>query len=370
MAPTLLPKLMDMAGAKHCRSATLLFLALLLCEVWPLPMAAATQDMKSIYAGPKVVPVRLARPAFGPESLAFDHRGDGPYTGVSNGRILRWRGRAGWTEFAHNYKHKTVAECADKKKLVEPESVCGRPLGLQFHHKTGDMYIADAYLGLMRVSRRGGLAEVVATEAAGVPFKFLNGVDVDQETGEVYFTDSSTAYQRSDYLLVVLTGDATGRLMRYDPRTRNVTVLRSGLAFANGVAVSADRTHLVVAETSTCRLLRHWLRGPVAGETEVLAELPGYPDNVRPVRGGRDGYWVGMNRDKDWADSGTTPKSMSAVRVVVPAGGARNGTVATALRGFGDATVSEVVERNGSLWIGSVDTPYVGLFKFASLQHS
>ena len=112
MAPPLIPKPMDnMAQAKHCRSATLLkasflFLALLLCGVWPPPMAAATQDMKSIYAGPRVVPVRLSRPAVGPESLAFDHRGGGPYTGVSNGRVLRWKGRAGWTEFAHNYKHK------------------------------------------------------------------------------------------------------------------------------------------------------------------------------------------------------------------------------------------------------------------------
>uniref|UniRef100_A0ACD5YGT4 Uncharacterized protein n=1 Tax=Avena sativa TaxID=4498 RepID=A0ACD5YGT4_AVESA len=380
MAPPLFPKLMDMAMAEArrcCCPATLLAtsffpsLALILL-LWPPPMAAATREMMSIYAGPKVVPVRLARPVFGPESLAFDHRGVGPYTGVSNGRVLRWsagRRRPGWTEFAHNYKHKTVAECKEKKRLVEPESACGRPLGLQFHHRTGDMYIADAYLGLMRVGRRGGLAKVVATEAAGVPFNFLNGVDVDQETGDVYFTDSSTAYQRSDYLLVVLSGDATGRLMRYDPRTGNVTVLRSGLAFPNGVAVSADRTHLVVAETSSCRLLRHWLRGPAAGETEVLAELPGYPDNVRPDGGGRGGYWVGMNRDKDWADSGTTADSMSAVRVVVPAG-RRNGTVATALRGFGDATVSEVVQRNGSLWIGSVDTPYVGLFKFASLTHS
>ncbi|KAM0827737.1 hypothetical protein ACQ4PT_068006 [Festuca glaucescens] len=345
-----------MAEARHCRrSATLLatsFLSLaLLIPLSPPPMAAAAQEMKSINAGPRVVPVRLRRPAFGPESLAFDHRGVGPYTGVSNGRVVRWSGgrrRPGWTEFAHNYKHKTVAECASKKKLAEPESACGRPLGLQFHRKTGDMYIADAYLGLMRVGRRGGLAKVVATEAAGVPFNFLNGVDVDQETGDVYFTDSSTAYQRSDYLLVVLSGDATGRLMRYDPRTGNVTVLSSGLAFPNGVAVSADRTHLVVAETSSCRLLRHWLRGPAAGKTEVLADLPGYPTTSAPT---------------EPAGAGTG--------VVVPAGSDRNGTVAAALRGFGgDVTVSEVVQRNGSLWIGSVETPYVGLYKFASLTHA
>lgn len=90
-----------------------------------------------------------------------------------------------------------MAECAAKKKLVVPESACGRPLGLQFHRATGDLYFADAYLGLMRVGRRGGLAEAVATaDAAGAPLNFVNGVDVDQETGHVYFTDSSTAYQR------------------------------------------------------------------------------------------------------------------------------------------------------------------------------
>ncbi|XP_040383699.1 protein STRICTOSIDINE SYNTHASE-LIKE 10-like [Oryza brachyantha] len=353
-------------------SAAVMWAVLTALLLWAPAVAAAADaghgdDMKSIYAGPKVVPVRLGRPAFGPESLAFDHRGGGPYTGVSNGRVLRWRAdrrRPGWTEFAHNYKHATVAECAAKKKVVEPESVCGRPLGLQFHRRTGDMYVADAYLGLMRVGRRGGLAEVVATEAGGVPFNFVNGVDVDQETGDVYFTDSSTTYQRSDYLLVVLSGDATGRLLRYEARTGNVTVLKSGLAFPNGVAVSRDGTHLVVAETASCRLLRHWLRGSNAGATEVLAELPGYPDNVRPAGGG-DGYWVALNRDKEWAVSGTTPASVAAIRVVVDGAGA--GKVAVALRGFGGATVSEVVERNGSLWFGSVDTPYVGLLKFTSL---
>uniref|UniRef100_A0A0E0IIM1 Strictosidine synthase conserved region domain-containing protein n=1 Tax=Oryza nivara TaxID=4536 RepID=A0A0E0IIM1_ORYNI len=348
------------------RAAVLIALLLL-----PAAMAAAAaaagghgEEMKSIYAGPKVVPVRLGRPAFGPESLAFDHRGGGPYTGVSNGRVLRWRAdrrRPGWTEFAHNYKHATVAECAARKKAAAAESVCGRPLGVQFDRRTGEMYIADAYLGLMRVGRRGGMAEVVAAEAGGVALNFVNGVDVDQATGD------SVKLINPDYLLVVLSGDATGRLLRYEPRTGNVTVLESGLAFPNGVAVSADGTHLVVAETASCRLLRHWLRGSNAGATEVLADLPGYPDNVRPAAadGGRGAsYWVALNRDKAWTVNGTTPASVAAVRVVVDDGG---GKVDVALRGFGGATVSEVVERNGSLWFGSVDTPYVGLLKLTSL---
>lgn len=39
--------------------------------------------------------------AVGPESLAFDGNGQGPYTGVADGRILKWEGEErGWTQFA------------------------------------------------------------------------------------------------------------------------------------------------------------------------------------------------------------------------------------------------------------------------------
>ncbi|KAJ1289492.1 hypothetical protein BS78_02G168200 [Paspalum vaginatum] len=354
------PKTME-AAAKYS-PATLLLLLLLLVL---LPsMATGHDEMKSIFVGQRVLPVRLGRPAFGPESLAFDHRGDGPYTGVSNGRVLRWRGaQRGWADFSHNYKHETVAVCAAKKRLVLPESVCGRPLGLQFHHASGDLYYADAYLGLMRAGRHGGLAEVVAMEAGGVPLNFVNGVDVDQDTGHVYFTDSSATYQRSDYIMITLTRDATGRLLRYDPATGDAAVLASGLSFPNGVALSADGTHVVVAETTRCRLLRHWLRGPAAGTTEPFADLPGYPDNVRRAGARADAghhyYWVALNRDRSWLEEGTTPRSVAAVRVR-----ADTGAVVEALCGLGNATVSEVVERpGGALWLGSVDTPYVGLFK-------
>lgn len=38
---------------------------------------------------------------FGPESLEFDHLGRGPYTGLADGRIVRWMGKdVGWETFA------------------------------------------------------------------------------------------------------------------------------------------------------------------------------------------------------------------------------------------------------------------------------
>lgn len=75
------------------------------------------------------------------------------------------------------------------------EHICGRPLGLRFDRNTGDLYIADAYLGLLKVGPEGGLATSLATEAEGMPLRFTNDLDIDDE-GNVYFTDSSSKYER------------------------------------------------------------------------------------------------------------------------------------------------------------------------------
>lgn len=57
------------------------------------------------------------------------------------------------------------------------------------------MYIADAYSGLFVAGTNGRLATKLATSAEGVPFCFLNGLDVDPLSGLVYFTDFSTTIQ-------------------------------------------------------------------------------------------------------------------------------------------------------------------------------
>lgn len=64
--------------------------------------------------------------------------------------------------------------------------------------KTCNLYIADAYFGLFVVGPSGGVAKLLATSAGdnAAPFKFLNGLDVDDQTGVVYFSESSTVYQR------------------------------------------------------------------------------------------------------------------------------------------------------------------------------
>ncbi|CAL4952763.1 unnamed protein product [Urochloa decumbens] len=288
----------------------------------------------------------------GAESLAFDRRGQGPYAGVSDGRVLKWDATAQhWTTFAYSSNYKNTPMCtASTLRSDDAESVCGRPLGLQFHARTGDLYIADSYLGLMKVGPGGGEATVLAAEADdGVPFTFVNGVDVDQATGDVYFTDSSTTYTRAHNTEILLHRDSTGRLLRYDARSGKAIVLKSGLPYPNGVALSADRSYVVVAHTGPCQAFRYWLKGPKAGSYELFANLPGYADNVR--RDTKGGYWFALNRESIDA---TAPEHLVGVRVD---GKGVGHEVVTAPEGV---TLSDIAERDGNLWLGSVELDYVG----------
>ncbi|CAA7407737.1 unnamed protein product [Spirodela intermedia] len=286
----------------------------------------------------------LGPTASGPESLAFDRAGGGPYTGVVDGRILKWSPqRRRWSPFA--VPPRAPEGACNGSGFFQPTSICGRPLGLQFHHATGRLYIADAFYGLLAVGPEGGVAAQVAAGAEDRPFRFANAVDVDQETGAVYFTDSSARF------------DTTGRLLSYrEASAAPPRVLLRGLAFPNGVALGGGGAFVLVAETTRCRVLRYWLRGRAAGRAEVFAELPGYPDNIRRRAAEEGGYWVGINM-------GRLQKGAEGCPVA-----ARLGEEGRVLEVVEDCAavgaVSEVVEtRSGELWIGSVVRPYVEVFK-------
>ena len=57
------------------------------------------------------------------------------------------------------------------------------------------------------------------------------------------------------HVFILLEGEATGRLLRYDPTTKSTSVVVTGLTFANGVQISKDETFLLVAETTKCRYI-------------------------------------------------------------------------------------------------------------------
>ncbi|KAL5830722.1 hypothetical protein ACOSQ4_016076 [Xanthoceras sorbifolium] len=322
----------------------------------------------------------------GPESMAFDPLGRGPYTGVADGRVLFWDGHK-LTDFAYTSNNRTEL-CSPKPSplsYLKNEHICGRPLGLRFDKKTGDLYIADAYFGLMKVGPEGGLATSLASEAEGVLLRFTNDLDIDDE-GNVYFTDSSTVYQRRNFLQLVFSAEDTGRVLKYDPATKQTTVLVRNLQFPNGLSLSKDKSFFVFCEGSVGRLRKYWLKGEKAGTSEVLAILPGYPDNIRTNANGD--FWVAIHCRRNLYSHimGLYPKlrmfmlklPISAkIHFLLQIGGRPHGTVVKyspegkILQILEDSqgkvvkAISEVEEKDGKLWMGSVLMPFVAVYNLS-----
>ncbi|KAI3913716.1 hypothetical protein MKW98_011777 [Papaver atlanticum] len=320
----------------------------------------------------------------GPESIAFDPLGRGPYTGLADGRIVFWNGES-WTDFAYTSPNRSEL-CnpqASELAYVKNEHICGRPLGLRFDVKTGDMYICDAYLGLMKVGPEGGLATSLVTEAEGVPLKFTNDLDIDGE-GNIYFTDSSVTYQRRNFIQLVSSGDNTGRLLKYNPNTKETTVLIRNLQFPNGLTMSKDKSFLIFCEGSIGRLSRYWLKGEKAGASEVFAILHGFPDNVRTNEKGE--FWVAIHcrRSNFSYISGLYPGLRNfwlklpitdKIQYLLSIGGRLHGVlvkyscegkllqILEDSEGKAVKAASEVEERDGKLWISSVLMPFIAVYQ-------
>ncbi|XP_061963878.1 protein STRICTOSIDINE SYNTHASE-LIKE 2-like isoform X1 [Populus nigra] len=316
-------------------------------------------------------------------NFSFASQERGPYASLSDGRIVKWQGnRKGWTDFAVASPNRDG--CGGPRDHQHTEHICGRPLGLCFDESHGDLYIADAYMGLLRVGTQGGLATKIVTHAQGIPLRFTNGLDIDQSSGAIYFTDSSSQYQRRQYLSVVLSGDKSGRLMKYDPVNKQVRVLLSNLTFPNGVALSKDGNFILLAETTRCRILRYWIKTSKAGTVEVFAQLQGFPDNIK--RSPRGGYWVGINSRREklsellfsypWIGNVLLKLPLDIAMLQSTLSKYRGSGLAVRLSENGDIlevfedddgdglkSISEVMEKDGRLWIGSIALPFAGRYR-------
>jgi sugar lactone lactonase YvrE len=203
----------------------------------------------------------------GPEDVAFGPDG-ALYTGVADGRILR---------IPPGGKAETFATTG------------GRPLGLRFA-PDGRLLVADAEQGLLSVSP-GGDVEVLAREDDDIPFGLTDDLDVAAD-GTVYFTDASSRLGVGQSIRDVVEQHPTGRLLAWR-RGEGLKLMHDDLYFANGVALAADESYVVVVETARYRLKRCWLRGERTGSCEVMADdLPGFPDGVTRGTGGI--FWVAL----------------------------------------------------------------------------
>ncbi|KAH1120838.1 hypothetical protein J1N35_003998 [Gossypium stocksii] len=230
----------------------------------------------------------------GPESITFDCKGEGSYVGVSDGWILKWHGpKLGWKEFAIPLSIRKRELC-DESTNPNLEPICGRPLGLKFNPVTCDLYTGDAYFGLLMIGPNGGIAQTIVSSIERITFNFINGLDIDNRTGVIYFTDSSTIFQRRYGMKNFLprSTDSSGRLLKYDLYTKTTSVIYTSLMFPNGVALSKNYSFLLVAETIRRKILKFNL-GTNKFELEVFVALPRVPDNMKMNHKGE--FWVALN---------------------------------------------------------------------------
>ncbi len=264
--------------------------------LWPVPVEPVTWLAPPIpgYQGPHAENRMLAKMQViplgqeeGPEHIVIGPDGK-LYTTVASGNILR------------------MATDGTGQEVFA--STGGRVLGFDFDAQ-GQLIAADAYLGLLSISPDRKVT-VLTNQVGGDPIRYADAVVV-AKSGKIYFSDASTRFGAKAWggtfeasVLDIIEQSASGRVLEYDPATRATRVVAHGIAFANGVALSADEQTLFVAETGKYRLWRIAVTAnnldigkPGAQASVVFDNLPGYPDNLMRGLDGR--IWMGLVKPRN-----------------------------------------------------------------------
>ena len=214
-------------------------------------------------------------PFSGPEDIVANSAGE-LFVSVHQGKILK--------VFAKENRYEVFSE------------TLGRPLGLSFNPE-GDLIVADAYLGLLKLDVNGK-ATVLLNSAGGVALEYMNNVDVG-DNGIIYFSDASNKFgakaNGGSYpasLLDLMEHCACGRVFAFDPDNSILIPLAEGLHFANGITLSADQKTLYISETSMYRVMKIDLQNKLFPVEPHIENLPGFPDNL--TRGLDGKYWLGL----------------------------------------------------------------------------
>lgn len=316
--------------------------------VWSPPPGFAVPENKVTPVDEKVQ--TFAADIQGPEDVVVDNEGR-VYVGTQNGQIIR------------------ILTSGEAEVFAQ---VDGRPLGLELTPE-GDLLVANHGVGLQRVSPRGEV-EVLATEANGRPIFSANDV-ARASDGTIYLSDSSPKYNSTTLpglasysLYDFLEGRASGRVIRYDPRTREATEVISDLYFPNGIMLCEDESSLLVTESTRFQISRHWLTGEKRGEREMFLEnIPGILDGITRDGDGRiylpmydrvaslERYILPTNIARQFV--ARLPTSVIAARE--PLSGSllvitEDGEVVQQMTGF-HPSVSNIAFRQGYLLLGTLE---------------
>ncbi len=214
----------------------------------------------------------------GPEDVILDED-DNLYCSVRQGEIIRF--------LAPDHVRREVYA-----------HVGGRPLGMAFD-RDGNLVVCIAGMGLYRVDKQRNVHKMTAETNRSAfsiiddsRMRLADDLDIAPD-GKVYFSEATIRYGFEEWVVDALEGRGNGRIIRHDPAAGTTRTILRNLLFANGMCMAHDSKSVLFAETWGCRVSRYWLEGSKAGTTEVVvADLPGYPDNIN--RGSNGAYWVAL----------------------------------------------------------------------------
>ncbi|KAI4335193.1 hypothetical protein L6164_013863 [Bauhinia variegata] len=241
--------------------------------------------------------------------------------------------------------------------------------------RDGGLVVCDDEKGLLKVTEDG--VTVLVSQVNGSELSFADDV-IEASDGCLYFSVASTKFGLHNWYLDVLEAKPHGQLLKYDPSSKETSILLDDLAFANGVALSKDEDYLVVCETWKYRCLMYWLKGVNKDKAEIFIEnLPGGPDNINLAPDGS--FWIALPQlisdGFEFVHTSKIAKRLvaSSPRLVKLVNGvfksakvvkvATNGKI---IRSLDDSDgkvmtfVTSALEFEGHLYLGSLNSNFVG----------
>jgi ribose transport system permease protein len=187
----------------------------------------------------------------------------------------------------------------DHKRWEVYVHVGGMPLGMAFD-RDGNLLCCVAGMGLYKIVKDTRELVKLTDETNRSLFSILDDsrmrladdLDVAPD-GRIFFSEATVRFDMHEWIVDALEARGNGRIICYDPRNQSTRTVIPGIRFANGVCVAHDGKSVLFASTWSCTIERYWLEGPKKGRTEtVVANLPGYPDNINRSSDGN--YWLAI----------------------------------------------------------------------------
>lgn len=214
----------------------------------------------------------------GPEDPILDSQGR-LYSGTRHGDIVRFSG-PNFTQqeiFAH---------------------VGGHPLGMAFDREE-NLICCIAGMGLYNISPDRQIAKLTDQTNRSwfsviddARMRLADDLDIAND-GRIFFSEATVRFDMSEWMVDALEARGNGRIICYDPRNGSTRTIIPKLRFPNGICMARDGESFFFCETWGCSVSRYWFAGPKAGRRQtVIADLPGYPDNINRASDG--GYWLAL----------------------------------------------------------------------------